>query len=208
MDPQTFDALLRRIANPSTRRAALAALLGGAVLLRELGDSSASKQAKRRKRHSAKRERRQKRRNLGSNGLVKGISFLIDNTAGTRAIRAEAGEVHSTRCCDLLAIWPEIPPGESRLFDTSAAQAYAWIDDRYWIEFDNPLIGRPDISFAREGMMGGSSCCKKQGQTLLHREPIDVGETINVTLNLTFSITRFSDKSDFKFFNLKLPAGL
>ncbi|MCA9879358.1 MAG: hypothetical protein KC442_16315 [Thermomicrobiales bacterium] len=203
MEPRHFDALLRRVAGATTRRAALATLLGGGVLLHEHAASEANQQAKRRKRRNRKRRRRNKTQ---SGGIVKGISFIIDNTAGTRRIRAEAGEVHSNRCCNMLAIWPEIPVGESRLFDTSAAQAYAWIDDHYWIEFDNPLIGRPDISFAQDGMMGGSSCCKKQGQTRLSREPISEGETINVTLNAsTFSIHRLGDKSDFKYFNLKLP---
>lgn len=203
MDPRHFDALLRRVAGQSTRRAALATLVGGAALLHESAASEANKQAQRRNRRNRKHRRRNKTK---SGGIVKGISFVIDNTAGTHPIRAEAGEVHSSRCCDMLAIWPEIPPGESRLFDTSAAQAYAWINDHYWIEFDNPLIGRPDISFAQDGMMGGSSCCMRGGQTRLYREPISEGETIDVTLNTsTFSIRRLGDKSDFKYFNLKLP---
>ena len=43
--------------------------------------------------------------------------------------------------------------------------------------------------------MGGSSCGKKGGQTLLPREPMNEGETIDVTLNslMRFSVRRNTD---------------
>ncbi|MFN8665333.1 MAG: hypothetical protein U0075_25860 [Thermomicrobiales bacterium] len=200
MEDARFDALLRRAADQATRREAVGVLLGGALLYGTANAGEATKRAQRRKRQ---------KRNAKSRGIVRGISFIIDNTAGTHTIHVEAGEVHSTRCCDLLAVF-NIAPGESRLFDTSAAQAYAWVNDHSWFEFDNPLIGRPDISYARDGMMGGASCCKPQGQTLLHREPMNEGETITITPNnyTYYKVTRNADKPDFKFFTLKLPKEL
>ena len=43
--------------------------------------------------------------------------------------------------------------------------------------------------------MGGSSCGTQGGQTLLPREPMNEGETIDVTLNslMRFSVRRNTD---------------
>ena len=49
MDPTTFDTLLRQVTRQTTRRAALATLLGGALLLHDPAASDATKEAERRK---------------------------------------------------------------------------------------------------------------------------------------------------------------
>lgn len=206
MDRATFDALTRRVAQHATRRAALAALLGGALLLGGSTASDATDRARRRKRK--KRNQRDNDHDKTGSGLFKrGISVVIDNTQGNHPIIVEAGEViHQTRCCNGLAAWNTIPVGESRLFDTSSDQAYVWIDNAYWIEFFNPFVGFPWVSAARDGMVDGKpNCCKPGGTTVVKEKDLAEGESMGFALNIQeFFVRRNDDKPDFKFFTLEV----
>src|SRR3954467_5555334 len=73
-----FDVLLRQAAQQTTRREAVATLLGGALLLNTPDAGEATKEA----------EHRKDRHHDGPNksALLKDISFWVDNRAGTKAI--------------------------------------------------------------------------------------------------------------------------
>ena len=206
MDRASFDELTRRVARHSTRRAALATLLGGVLLLGGSAVSDATDRAKRRKRK--KRNQRDNGNNKPGSGLFKrGISVVIDNTNGSHPLIVEAGEViHQTRCCNGLAAWNTIPVGETRLFDTSSDQAYVWIDNKYWVEFFNPFVGLPWVSAAVDGMVDGKpSCCKPDGATRVKEHGLAEGEGMGFALNVQeFFVRRHDDKPDFKFFNLEV----
>lgn len=204
MDRTIFDELARRVANQTRRRAALATLLGGALLVGENAVSDATDRATRRRKRK-QRNRRQEGK-TGSSIFKRGISFVIDNSQGNHTLIVEAGEIiHQSRCCNGLAAFT-IPAGETRLFDTSADQAYAWIDNRYWIEFFNPFIGLPWVSAARDGMVDGKpKCCKPDGTTVVKEQQLEEGATMGFALNTQeFSIRRNDDKPDFKFFTIEV----
>jgi len=128
------------------------------------------------------------------------MSFVIDNSTGTRAITVESGEViHQTRCCNGLAAFT-IPAGEARLFDTSSNQAYAWI------EFFNPFLDLPWVSAAVNGMADANQrCCKPGGSAMFDERTMEEGSSLGFALDVQeFLIHRNDDKPNFTFFNLQV----
>jgi hypothetical protein len=74
MDEPRLDVLLRKAAQQSTRREALATLIGGALLLHNPDPGQATREAQRRRRHKR-------------NAVVyRSISIEIDNSAGTKLV--------------------------------------------------------------------------------------------------------------------------
>lgn len=207
MDSGDFDRVTRRVGAQATRRAALAALLGGALLLGDNAPSDATDRAQRRKR----RKRNQRQKNKKQSALFKrGISYILDNSQGTHTITVESGEVgHQARCCEGRALF-HIPPGETRLFDTDADGAYAWISDKLWIEFFNPFVGKPWVQAAEGGMASGTPrCCKPNGEIELPEYDLAEGEDLAFAVGgYAFDVVRHDDKPDFKFFTITLPADL
>lgn len=204
MDSSTFDDLTARIGNQTTRRAALVTFLAGTLSLATNASAGATDRAERRR----KRKKRQRREDNKTSASIfkRGISFVIDNTQGNHTLIVETGEViHQTRCCEGLAAFT-IPAGETRLFDTSSDQAYAWIDNAYWIEFFNPFIGAPWVSAAVGGMADANArCCKPGARTVVDERNLAEGDGFGFALNTQeFYIHRNSDKPDFKYFTLEV----
>jgi hypothetical protein len=153
MEEPTFDLLLGRVARQTSRRAALGALIGGALLPLLPGVSEATDKAKRRK----KRKRRAKARCC----KLRPISIRIHNKGATE-VSVEYGDMHNSPCCQYLNT-VTIAAGESRVMNTNAPWAYAWIDSSFWFDFQNPLFEFPVARVARGGQYMGGTCCKEQG---------------------------------------------
>lgn len=199
MDQSAFDALTQKLSRLKTRRSALAGLLGGALLLRNPAQSEANDQAKRRK------ERRENRF-----AASRGVQFLVDNTAGTRAITVEPGGVGDSTCCEPRAS-VTIPAGESRTFETSLRTGYVFINQRFWFQVTNPDVGKPYLASALLGIFNGHNvaCCQgfHSGVTVEFRRTFSEGQSRNYDIEgPVFTVTRNRDTRNHKHFTVKLPA--
>lgn len=202
MDDRQFDVLLRRVARQTSRRAALAALLGGALLLRESSESEANDKAKRRK----ERERQSRF------AATRGVQFLVDNTAGTKAITVEPGGLGDSTCCEPRAT-ETIPAGDSRTFETSLRTGYVFINQRFWFQVTNPDVGKPYLAAALGGIFNGHNvaCCQgfHSGATVEYRRTFSEGQSRNYDIQgPVFTVTRNRDKARHKHITVKLPASI
>lgn len=213
MDRSTFDALTRRVARPATRRAALAAVLGGALLLCNHRASEATREAERRKERRRKQRRRQARVTV-----LRGHSMLVDNSAGTTAVTVKAGGSGSVdNCCTNIGT-EVIPAGEKRTFDTRNYIGWLWIGDensgnRYWFQFLNQPIGRPYFGIALNGRVGPRfklTCCDiPRGANVEQQRYAREGESRTFDINgHVFTVRRNGDKRDYKFWTVTLPPTL
>jgi hypothetical protein len=197
VEPETFDALLERVARQTTRRAALATLLGGALLLHAPAASEATKEAQRSKDHRKR-------------GSLKPISVLVHNP-GTNPVTVQHGWWRTqlpfgTHCMAINTV--PIPPGGALLFRSPQSVEYLWINETFWVDFRNPELERPDVSAAVDGSrdfylnLGG---CPRRGTTVLSQRAMSEGTTVNFTINgKVFSAHRKRD-SNYKEFTLTLP---
>ncbi len=92
IEETTFDALLRKAAQQTTRRETVGALVAGALVLATQGESNANKKADRRK-------RRQRKQQSTCFRPRQPVSLLIDNTSGEMPITIEWGWRNPDRCC-------------------------------------------------------------------------------------------------------------
>jgi hypothetical protein len=181
-------------------------LLGGAVMLHDPDASEATKEAKRRK----ERRRKQRRKKSKSATLHKGVSIIVDNTAGTRSVIVEPGAVGEGMCC--AAGFPvTIPAGGSRTFDTHFSTGWININAKYWFQFTNPLIGRPYLAIALGGQFIGHNvaCCQGSitGSTVEFLRTMAEGDTRTYDIRgPVFTVTRNRDTPNHKLFTVKLPA--
>jgi hypothetical protein len=199
VDPTTFDGLMRRVARQTTRRAALATLLGGALPLRNTASSNATDRARRKRGTSASSNRI---------SVLKPISIWVDNTAGTGQVGVRHADSRPFRCCRHIND-VEVRPGERVLVRSSTPSASVWIAHKYWIEITNPALQRPIVSAAVHGQPVRSDfCCRHRGRTVLDPEDMDIHQTISIRMDRRdFRVTRHRD-SNYKEFTLELPADL
>jgi hypothetical protein len=197
VEATTFDALLRRVARQTTRRAALAVLLGGILALPGAAVNAATRRDRRKKRrrqdHRRKDRRRQDRRRNTGFSLLRPIAIVVDNNGGPSPVTVEHGEWPYRRCCR--SVPPvTIPVGASQRFAASYPEAYVWIDDLFWLHFQNPALAPPNVSVAFGGMASSAICCKRAGDTVVNRHDLLVGRPMPVTLaGRTFTVTRTRD---------------
>src|SRR4051794_18873936 len=147
MTEPRFDDLLRQVARQTTRRAAVATLLGSALLLHTPEASDANKEAKRRKDHHRKQS---------NSAALKPISVQVRNP-GTNPVTLQHGSWQSdldnlADHCTAINTVP-IPPGATLLFRSPDSVEYLWINGTYWFSFINPPLARPHVTAA----VGGSS---------------------------------------------------
>lgn len=204
MDRRSFDALTQRVARLKTRRSALVALLGGALLLHDPAASDANDKAKRRK----KRQRKQAR-----SACHKGITILLDNTVGTKMIPIDPGARCDFSCCAGARPFNVFARSWGR-YDNECASAWVFIN-RYWFQMTNPLVGRPYLGVALGGRWTGSqgnqSCCQGHGfgATVELERPFREGQSRSYTIEgHTFTVTRNRDRQCHKVFTIKLPPTL
>ena len=204
MDESMFDLLLRRAAEQTTRRRALGALVGGALLRNALGETEANDKAKRRR----KRRRRQAKR---SDPFLRPIKVRISNP-GPRTIEVVTGGYN-----DNIVHWEcvgkqthRLYPGSQVQFDTTkpVTDGFAWIDGKYAIEFWNPFLKRPAVSAAANGMSVSASFCPPRGTRAVLRRPLKQGQTSEFRIyDKVFVVTRNADTNYIEF-TLTLPANL
>ena len=153
MDEITFDALLRKAAQQTTRRQAFGVLVGGALLLRGDGDLEANDKAKRRK----KRQRQQRRRaaavlrplklrvkNPGSTALdLQFVSLSQQGFAPWRCFNPVDQQLAAGGETMFVSQWPD---------GSSAPNGYLRINGTYYIEFWNLPLHTPAVSAAVNGV--------------------------------------------------------
>lgn len=204
MDHASFDELTQRIARQTTRRTALAALLGGALVLHAPDASEANDKAKRRKKRRRKQETRAARH--------RGIAYIIDNSAGTRSVVVGPGEICEGLCC-AAKVPITVTAGGSTRIENYCATAWSFINRKYWFQVTNPLIGKPYLAIAHGGAFYGhnTSCCQGNitGTTIEYRRTFSEGQSVAYTIaGAPFTVTRNRDSRNHKVFTVKLPATL
>jgi len=228
-----FETLLRQAARHTTRRAALGALVGGALLLTDPGETDASRRARRRRR----RRRRQRRLRNGF-ALLRGIAIQVDNTRGLKDITVQHGwfafnssggipirsrqsegtlvpEAEDAGCCVLTT--ETIPAGQSRTFQRpDDTRALVFINNRYWFQFANDAFQRPYANIALDGMWNADygTCCRGKGipaGAIVEKvRAFSEGDTrtYNIQNTALFTVRRNADLPDQKFFTVTPPPNL
>lgn len=192
----------------TTRRDALATLLGGALVLGGAEDSAANRKAKRRK---------QRRRRLTRTREI----WVHMSSISVEPVTLDYGyfdeRYGQMLCCQKLGS-ATLYPGQDLSFAAprtdSNVQMNAWVWDRgkYWFRFYNPAVGLPGVGIAVNGMLDHSEspyCCATLpwGQTVEYQRGLKPGQTFswNIENRAYCQVTRLADTATHKRFNLWLP---
>jgi hypothetical protein len=211
MTDSTFDALLERVARQATRRAAVATLLGGALLLNRPDAGEATKEAER---------HRQLHKQARNHSKVKPTWVWLENPSA-RTIFVTHGQRRDSRCCDVInsnvAIAPgaRVPVAAPYNGEGDATYAFLEINLQYWLVFGNVILQRPDVtaSFGGHPEFGSRKpprvCCGNPGTTVLLYKGMDVNQTVPITMDgHVFSVRRDPDMTNYKVFTVTLPETL
>lgn len=207
MEETRFDVLLQKVARQTTRRKALGALIGGALVLNRQGESEANKKAKRRR----DRKRRQYRQKA-SDPFLSPIKVKVINP-GPASVNLQFVGLD-----DQIFVWDCVPIGGHTLNAGGEAQyatnkpvtdGFAWINATYAIEFWNPFLKTPAYSAAVNGISKKNTRrCPKRGTRAINHTPISAGQTVKFRIyDKEFTLTRHAD-TNYKEFTLTLPANL
>jgi hypothetical protein len=204
MEAPKFDSLLRKAAQQTTRREAVGALLGGALLLGTLGESEATRKGKRRK----------KRKRGGP--TWRDVSFWVNNRAGTSAATGVYGYWDFSLGSAPGGCRPSpafnLPPGGAERYFADYFRGYVWIKGQYFFSFENPLFGKEKVSAAyggRSTFMPARNCPAPVGTNVVTDAPLAVGQEIPITLNgKVFRVKRYKDTSSNKIFEIIVPPGI
>jgi len=202
MEDSKFDVLLRKAAQQSTRREALGALLGGALLLGDRDASEAAKKAEHREHHKQA-------------VVYRSIGIDIDNSAGTKPVIINHGQAGDARCCRY-RFDGTVAAGERRSFNANTTTGWIFINSRFWFQFTNPLLtpyGRVAVYGKFNGRRGGNLCCNviPNGLTVEEDVPFNVNQTRTWNLSESqspFSVTRLPNTSHLIRFAITLPPTL
>src|SRR3954463_2666667 len=211
MTLSTFDALLERVARQTTRRAALATLLGGTLLLNRPDAGEATKEAERRKEHH---------KQARNNSKVKPTWVWLENP-GSSTIFVTHGQKRDETCCDVINSNVAIAPGARMPVAApyngagDATYAFVEIELRYWLVFGNVILQRPDVTASFGGRPDSASrkpppvCCGNPGTTVLLDKAMDVNQTVPITMDShVFRVRRDPDMTNYKVFTVTLPETL
>jgi hypothetical protein len=197
MEEPTCDLAPRQAAEPTSRRSALAALLGGALMLHEPAASEATKKAKRRK----ARRRRQRRNKAAS--LLKPISFEVMNfTDDTFSV--EYGDSYPLKRCHVMKSIM-LSRGTSGLLNTTISNGFLWIGGKYWIDVWNPLLYVPQVTVAVDGQPPGDLfVCQATGQVVHRAVEMNEGNFLRFSRDgLNFRVFRSQD-TNYKVYELHI----
>lgn len=88
-----------------------------------------------------------------------------------------------------------LKPGESHRLFASSPFGNMWLDERYFVYFQNPLFQRPAVWAAEFGQLEGFACRRMPiGVTRLTDAPLGVGTVVPFTLNgYDVSAKRYGD---------------
>ncbi len=199
MEETTFDILLRKAAQQTTRRETLGALVGGALLLNSRGEIEATKEA----------ERRKKRKRAGS--LWWRSTHVRVNNPGRQMIMSK-GSNDPFRCCIYDRDGVIKANDWMRLYGLTTAPAWGWFDRKYWFSFENQAIGKPYVEIAINGRnRSRSNCCKAipHGQTVEKAGLFSENESRVYDINgKSFRVTRLPDTKKYIEWQLDFPADI
>jgi hypothetical protein len=209
MEDSTFDVLLRQAAQQTTRREALGALIGGALLLNEPDVSEATQVAERRQ-HDNHHDRHAHRKTV----VYRSIGIDIDNAASTRPVIVNHGQAGTAKCCQY-RFDGTVAAGERRTFNANTTTGWVQINNRFWFQFTNPSFSRPFARVAVYGKYSGRNalCCNviPNGLTIVEDARFDVNQTYPWELGESqalFSVTRLQNTSHLIRFAITLPPDL
>lgn len=207
MEETTFDQLLKNAARQTSRRKALGALIGGALVLNRQGESEANKKAKRRR----DRKRRQYRRRV-SDPFLSPIKVKVVNP-GPASVNMQFVGLDAQ-----IFVWDCVPIGGQTLHAGGEAQyatnkpvtdGFVWINETYAIELWNPFLRTPAYSAAVNGLsIKNTRRCPRRGTRAVLEKPISAGQTVKFRIyDKEFTLTRYAD-TNYKEFTLTLPTNL
>ena len=207
MEPSKLDLLFRKAAEQSTRRAALGALVGGALLLSAPAEIEATKKAKQRKTRK-RREFRQRQ----SDPFLSPIKVKIVNPGPNPVTLRFMGLDHQIFLWDCVAIGGiTLGAGQEVQYATTkpVTDAVAWINTTYAIEFWNPFLRTPAFSAAVNGLsIKHTRRCPRRGTRAVPERSIDAGQTHKFHIyDKEFTLVRHAD-TNYKEFTLTLPTNL
>lgn len=179
MDTAHFDTLTRRVGQQTSRRAALVALAGGALLLRQPPPAAG--------------------RPLG----LKPISIVITNTT-TRSVQVEHRDNDKNRCCRWLDA-RAVGPGERAAFNGNQVRSAVWIDTRAWFDFNNPKVGRPEVSAREYGQSQRFWCCTSAGTEVVRARSLKVNQSTTMTVAGQVYTERRTRDTNYKVFEITPP---
>ena len=201
MEASRFELLLRRATEQTTRRETLGALAGGALLLNSRGEVEGTDKAKRRR----KRKRKQRKARFP----VRDVSFWINNRARSASLIVTYGGLGRwpgySACTASTVIFN---PGESHRLFASSPFGYMWLDERYFIYFENLPFQQPTVWAAEDGRVEHFPCNRLPvGVPKLEDAPLGVGTVVPFSLyGYDFSAKRYGDTRTNMIFEVILPA--
>lgn len=210
MEDATFDVLLRKAVQQTTRREALGALIGGALLLNVPDTSEATKEGQRRK-HDKHHDRQAHRKTV----VYRSIGIDIDNAASTKAVIVNHGQAGLSSCCKY-RFDGTVAAGERRSFNANTTTGWIFINNRFWFQFTNP----PMTPYAKvavygkfNGRRGGNLCCNviPNGLTIEEEATFNLNQTRTWTMGESqslFTVTRIQNTSHLIRFVITLPPNL
>lgn len=200
MEESTFDTLLRKAAQTTTRRGALGVLLGGVLLLGDRDGSDANRRARRR--------RRRRRRNGPRTRIIKPTTVEVDNTAGQADVTVRWG--WHVQCC-MHSSTVTVPAGQRLTINSPDVALWMWIGDMYWFLFENVLFARPLIRITIYGTYFPPftpGCCDIPVGTTVEQSRSfkeNVTRSYNIENRALFTVTRRPDLRTRKSWLLRLP---
>lgn len=180
----------------TSRRSALAAMVGSALVLREPAASEATKKAKRRK----TRRRKQRRKEAAS--LLKPISFEVLNLTD-QTFSVEYGDSYPLKRCHVMKSLM-LSRGTSGPLNTTIHNGFLWIAGKYWIDVWNPPVYLPEVTVAVDGQPPGDSLfrCQDDGQVVHRAITLGEGDDLQFAFDgLDFLLFRGKD-TNYKMFQL------
>jgi hypothetical protein len=197
----------------ATRRAALTALVGGALLLGVAPEGEAAKKAKRRK---ARRRREP--------WSLRALEVTISNRLSDVPVALESGYFHQIGLPELCCSGQgntTIPPRGQVTFRAPKPDwdidinSWVWIGNKYWFTFVNPRLQTPKIGIALNGMLDYGDlryCCLRRpwGQTVEYERdfPKNRQYAWNIEGRAQFTAIRLPDSKTHIRFTVTVPRSL
>jgi hypothetical protein len=218
VDDSKFDRLTRVLAAPASRRAAVAAILGGGMTA--LAPAVLAKRCGRRQvRCNGRCVRKQslpccpggncsivdvcERTNCPPAGATKFVKLIVQNRSG-KSLSLEFWRKKGLSCVKDRSL--TLADGAVDDFASDTINAFAWIDERFGVEGSNPFIGTPFVGMVQDGRMNASECYV--GSLVLGGYGLREGEGVRRTMGsasagqLSFEMFRMVDTDEFKIFEL------
>lgn len=203
MEDHHVNVLLRRVARQSSRRAALTALMAGAVAVAWPETGEANKEAKRR------RKRRQRARSAETTFV--GVTIFVKN-ASSKTVVFDWGGYGPLSCCAPIDGWV-VSPGYTASAGRPATWngIWVWIDETWWFHVQNPMVGAPHVQIALNGKFPDRACCAAIPTGLPVEKKVSFKPKQSRAFNIdgkVFTVARDADAPTYKGFTITLPTDL